>query len=143
MSFLVLICTKKQVPWILQYEIECQKWNGENTKAVDTPFEKLKDRDKDLYLAQYNRKPTAIVDDIRRIKSFNSNEKFETTGFKQGKWVTVATLPHTMFKISVISLESEDLLIIAFKNNIDSAEIKKLHDGKITHIGTFNEVFVT
>ena len=141
----------------------CQKWNGEENKAVkvETPFQPekslwtslnpwspLKYYKRAAKLASYNRLPTAFNELSRKIKSFSDDEK----------WITIATLPYSLERMSFINLDSGDLLIIGFEHwrrNMTASElldchfcfskpfatIHKLHNGDITVLETFDKVF--
>jgi len=140
-SVVVLICP---VP-TFQSPFNCQIWYGENVRVVNKPFPPSFGWPQEQLLTEYNKKPTAIIKMNKRIKSFKTDGENDKPGFDQGKWITVATLPYVLSGISVISLDSGDVLIIGFQPDFfaQSPRINKLHDGKITRIGTFDEVCIT
>lgn len=138
---LVLICLITLDSYSIVERVSCQIWNGDNTEAVEAPF-KISQFGQYL-LTQYNKKPTAIKEGHKTIKSFDLYKKGYTYTTQDGKWMTVATLSNNLYSISAISLDSGDILIIGFQDDKTFAEINKLHDGQLTRIGTFDEVFVT
>ena len=135
-------------------------WNGEENIAVNVaiPFKPQKSipswyptllyYHKAANLALYNKLPTAFNEFTRKIKSLSDD----------GEWITIATLPYLLERMSFINLDSGDLLIIGFQNwrkqvpyhelnecyycySKQFATIHKLHSGSITVLGTFDKVF--
>ena len=105
----------------------------------EPPFE---NSDSHRFLTLYNRKPTALKEGSQLIRSYSP----------ESNWTTVATLPYNMRELTVVSLDSGDLLIIGFQCQPDEgdchekeyydgvpAEINKLHNGTITRIGQFSK----
>ena len=109
----------------------CQIWDGHENQSIQTPFSRWPGS---TPLALYNKRPTALNEESNFINSYYFGPESE--------WLTVATLDYKLRTISVVSLDSGDLLIIGYPENAYGLppEIIKLHNGNITRLGELDKV---
>ena len=116
-------------------EYFCQIWNPEiyktNIETIEAPFSTYTDNS---HLALYNKRPTAVRNRCTTITTLSS----------EGKWKTVATLAHFLKEITLIGLDSGELLIIGIDDQekwLDLAEMNILQNGEIRTVEKLNKVF--